>query len=120
MLGLKWFTKPKQKKRKIVKKPIKKKNTLLAEEYVFKMDFWQFWVKRLDSGSTEFWAHCVDENKAMSWNMTDKGKHVLLGKFVNGDFTPEDYYYNLPRLYQKGAERLRRKMMGQNHGWGEW
>jgi|GEM_PF-3730788 len=47
---------------------------------------------------------------SFEWNKREE-KHFMLGNWYNKEFHPVENFYELPRVFQRGAERLRRKKL---------
>lgn len=94
---------------KFFHKEVKKRIT--SEKRVFKQDGYGFYVKKMEDGTIEWWAHWNEKCESMY------GDNFFLGTWTEEDgFVPVGEYRQLRHWLQKGAERMRRYMLGKNYG----
>lgn len=97
----------------LFKKKEKKRNRIAKETKAFKQDWYIFYVTEMEDKTIQFWAHA--ENK------DENPQSIYLGDWdEEKGFIPSEDFRQIHWYLQRGAERLRRKMMGLSYNIGDW
>lgn len=88
------------------KKEVQEPPRVIGEKLYFKKDSVRYGTKKLSDGTVEFWAYPSKTNYAGAVIEPWLHNPIYLGKYVNGEITKSDNFFDERIMVQWGAFKL--------------